>query len=81
MLAYVAIRHPSVINSLLGSAVEKLGLLVALVQVIGWTLVLLPIMLVLRFLIGPLAWALSGIVGLLRWGDKAFARRSGHERY
>lgn len=69
VLAYVAIRHPSVINSLLGSAAEKLGLPVALVQVLGWTLVLLPVVLLLRLLATPLAWLLSGLSALLRWGS------------
>lgn len=71
VLAYVAIRHPSVLNSLLGSAAQKLGLPVALVQVVGWTLVLLPVFLLLRLLVGPLAWLLSGVAGLLRWGERA----------
>jgi len=79
VLAYMAIRHPSVINSLLGSAAEKLGLPVVLVQVLGWTLVLLPIMLVLRFLIAPLAWVMSGLAGVLRWGDRAIGRRAGQQ--
>src|SRR3546814_12093547 len=39
VLAYIAVRHPSVINSLLGAAAEKLGLPVPLVQIRGWTLV------------------------------------------
>ena len=70
VLAYMAVRHPSVINSLLGVAAEKLGLPVALVQIVGWTLVLLPVMLVLRFLIAPLAWLLAGLARLLRWGHR-----------
>ena len=74
VLAYVAIRHPSVINSLLGSAAEKLGLPVGLVQVAGWTIVLLPVMLLLRFLLAPLAWVLSGVARLLRWAGRGHAR-------
>jgi len=77
VLAYMAIRHPSLINSLLGSAAEKLGLPVAVVQVLGWTLVLLPIMLVLRFLLGPLVWVMSGVVRMLWWGHKATGNRAG----
>jgi hypothetical protein len=79
VLAYIAIRHPSVINSLLGSAAETLGLPVGLVQVAGWTLVLLPIMLLLRFLLGPLAWVGAGMVSVLRWLDRLLRRRTvGH---
>lgn len=74
VLAYMAVRHPSLINSLLGSVAEKLGLPVALVQVAGWTLVLLPVVLLLRLLLAPLAWVLAGAVSLLRWGDGAFRR-------
>ncbi len=76
VLAYIAIRHPSVINSLLGAAAEKLGLPVGLVQVVGWTVVLLPIVLLLRIALGPLAWALAGMVGLLRWLDRLPRRRT-----
>lgn len=67
VLAYMAVRHPSVINSLLGSAAAHLGLPVALVQVVGWTLVLLPVVLVLRLFTAPLAWLLAALAGLLRW--------------
>ncbi|TFL15757.1 hypothetical protein CSC67_03275 [Pusillimonas caeni] len=79
VLAYMAVRHPSLVNSLLGSAAEKLGLPVALVQVVGWTFILLPILLVLRFVVGPLAWMMAGLAGLLRWGDRALGRRRGHQ--
>ena len=75
VLAYIAIRHPSVINSMLGQAAEKLGLPVALVQVLGWTLVLLPIMLLLRFTLIPVTWVLAGMVSLLRWVDRLLNRR------
>lgn len=76
VLAYMAVRHPSLINSLLGSAAERLGLPVALVQVVGWTLVLLPVMLLLRFVAAPLAWLLSRLAGVLRYcaGRPAFRK-------
>ena len=80
VLVYIAVRHPSVINSLLGSAAEKLGVPVAAAQVLGWTLILIPVLLVLRLLLGPLAWLLAGIVGMLRWGDRTFRKnRPGHQ--
>lgn len=75
VLAYIAIRHPSVINSLLGSAAEKLGLPVSLVQVVGWTLVLLPIILLLKWVLGPFAWLLAGIAGVLQWVARGGGRR------
>lgn len=62
VLAYMALRHPSLISSLLSSVAEKLGLPVALVQVVGWTLVLLPVVLVLKWLLAPLAWMLAWAV-------------------
>lgn len=78
VLAYVAIRHPSVINSMLGSVAEKLGVPVALAQVAGWTLVLLPFMLLLRLLLRPFAWLLAGIAGALRWSERAiWGRKTG----
>lgn len=75
VLAYVAIRHPSVINSLLGSAAERLGLPVPLAQVLGWTLVLLPVLLVLRWLIGPLAWLMMGLARSLAWTHRRLSGR------
>ena len=66
ILAYMAVRHPSVINSLLVSAAEKLGLPAWPVQLVGWTLVLLPVLLVLRLILGPLVWLLAGTAAMLR---------------
>lgn len=69
VLAYVAIRHPSVINAMLGTVAERLGLPVALVQIIGWTLVLIPFILILRFLLAPVVWILTAALRVLRWGN------------
>ena len=71
ILAYMAVRHPSVINSLLVSAAEKLGLPAWPVQLAGWTLVLLPIMLLLRLVLGPLAWLMMGMASLFRRAARA----------
>ncbi|RTZ41549.1 hypothetical protein EKL30_13325 [Candidimonas sp. SYP-B2681] len=76
VLAYIAIRHPSVINSFFGYTAEKLGLPVGLVQVVGWTLVLTPIMLLLRFILGPLGWTLAAMGRMFRWSDRMLRRRS-----
>lgn len=70
LLAYIAIRHPSVINSLLRDIAESAGLPVPLVQFVGWTLVLLPVFLLLRLLLRPAAWLLAGLVSLLRTLDR-----------
>lgn len=75
VLGYVALRHPSVINALLGSTAEKLGLPVALVQILGWTLLLLPVLLVMRFLIGPLAWLLISVGRSFKWMHQSLMRR------
>lgn len=75
VLAYVAIRHPSVLNSWFGSIAQQLGLPVALMQIVGWTLVLLPVILLLRLVVRPLAWLLAGMTGLLRWLDRLSRRR------
>ena len=74
LLAYMAVRHPSVINSLLAATAEKLGLPVALVQWIGWSLLLLPLVFVLRFLLGPLAWAAVNMGRLLHWGHRSLVK-------
>lgn len=75
VLAYIAIRHPSVINAMLGSVANKLGLPVSLVQFIGWTLVLFPLLLLLRLLLRPLAWLIAGLLALLRSADNMMRRR------
>src|SRR5690606_8848002 len=75
VLAYIAVRHPSVINSMLGAAAETLGLPVKLVQTVGWTLVLLPVLLLLRLIVRPLAWLMSGVVALLRGLDRLLRGR------
>lgn len=73
VLAYMALRHPSIINSLLGRAAATLGLPVELVQLVGWTLVLLPVVLVLRLFVVPLAGLLAGLSRLLRWSGRVWA--------
>ena len=70
VLAYIAVRHPSVINSMLGSVAEKMGLPVGLVQVVGWTFILLPILVLLRLFLRPMAWIMTALTGLLRGGDR-----------
>lgn len=76
-LAYIAIRHPSVLNSIFGRIAETLGVSVLMMQILGWTLVLLPIMLVLQFLLRPFGLLLTGLGNGLRWCD---ARMRGRER-
>lgn len=72
VLAYVAVRHPSVINSMLGSAAQAVGLPVQLVQFAGWTLLLLPVVWVLRLALRPLGWLVWGLARFLRGLDGLF---------
>src|SRR5690606_5540841 len=67
VLAYVAIRHPSVLNSLFGKVAEMTGIPVVAAQTVGWMLVLLPLFLLARFFLRPLAWIFAGAGHLLRW--------------
>lgn len=49
-LAYVAVRHPVVLNDLFAGAAKVLGVPPWMVQVPGWFIILLPILLLLRWL-------------------------------
>jgi hypothetical protein len=60
-VAYLALRHPSVLNSMLGMLADAAGLPVRLVQALGWTLVLLPLFYVVRLLLGPMGVVLVGL--------------------
>ena len=81
VLAYIAVRHPSVLNSLFGYVAETAGLPVRVVQIAGWTLVLLPVLLLLRLLLRPLGWLLAGFAGLLRGLDGLLRSRNAGGRY
>src|SRR5690606_27537767 len=71
ILAYMAVRHPSVINSLLGTVAQQLGLPIPLVQWLGWTLILFPLLFMLRFALAPVAGLLMLGARLLQRGHKA----------
>jgi hypothetical protein len=60
-VAYLALRHPSVLNSMLGMLADAAGLPVRLVQALGWTLVLLPLFYAVRLLLGPMGVVLVGL--------------------
>lgn len=66
VLAYVAVRHPSVLNAMFGQVAEKLGVPVPVAQALGWALVLLPLILLGRLLLRPLAAVFAGLAALLR---------------
>ncbi|HLU00043.1 MAG TPA: hypothetical protein VKZ70_09920 [Burkholderiaceae bacterium] len=68
VLAYMALRHPSVLNSLLADAARTFGVPVPLALWLGWSLILLPIILVLRVLLRPAGWLLLVLGRLMRGG-------------
>jgi hypothetical protein len=74
-LVYIVVRHPSLLNSAFARAAEVLGYPVWLVQSVGWALVLLPLILLLQFLLRPLALVLGGCVTCLRWCDRCLRGR------
>lgn len=78
ILVYMAVRHPSIINSVLGSVAEKFDLPVEVVQIVGWTLVLWPVLLILRLLLSPLAWLFALLARLLRYSAGRSAPRHGY---
>lgn len=66
-LAYLAVRHPSMLNSLFGRIAEWADLPARFVQVLGWSLVLLPVLVLLQILLRPVALLLMGCGKVLRW--------------
>jgi len=55
-LAYVAVRHPVLLNDLFAGAAKVLGVPSWMVQVPGWFLILLPLLLILRWLARVCLW-------------------------
>lgn len=55
-LAYVAVRHPVVLNDLFAGAANVLGVPPWMVQVPGWFLILLPFLLLLRWMARVCLW-------------------------
>lgn len=79
-VTYLVIRHPGIINDLLAKVAKILDLPVQLVQLLGWTIVLLPLLYLLswinRLLIRPALLLLHLGTGVLLWPGKR-ARRTG----
>lgn len=59
--AYVVVRHPSLVSSALAAAADLVGLPVLLVQVLGWTLILLPVFVLAWWIARVARWALLRI--------------------
>ena len=75
VLAYVAVRHPSVLNAMVGRVAQNLGVPAALIQVLGWALVLLPIMLLLRYLLRPLSMLFGGVAAVFAMAHRLLSRK------
>ncbi|MDX9836275.1 MAG: hypothetical protein RBT39_01775 [Azoarcus sp.] len=75
-LGYIVLRHPSVLNALFREVAEALGAPVPLIQTVGWTLALLPLLLLAQLLLRPLAALLSVSATSLRWIESVFRGRS-----
>lgn len=74
-VAYIVVRHPSLLNSAFGQIAEVLGYPAWLVQMIGWGLVLLPLLLVLQWLLRPVAFVLGRCGAFLQWCDRRLTGR------
>ncbi len=67
--AYLAVRHPSVLSAMFAQAAQWVGLPPWLGQWVGWTLLLIPVLWLLTWLLLPLQLMLGGMrtgVGWLR---------------
>lgn len=57
-LAYVTIKHPTILNDLFAGAASVLGVPAWMVQLPGWFIVLLPLLIALSWLSGVVRWAI-----------------------
>ncbi|WP_323752339.1 hypothetical protein [Marinobacter sp.] len=57
-LAYVTVKHPAILNDLFAGAAKVLGVSTWMVQLLGWFLIFLPLLIVLRWLLGFAGWVL-----------------------
>lgn len=78
--AYVVVRHPSLVSALGANLAQWLGLPVWLGQFLVWLIVLLPLLIVARFvyrwLFVPLLWLLAPLMRLcLKAADKTVVKR------
>lgn len=72
---YLVIRHPAVISDVLAEAADLVGVPGWLMQWAGWTLILLPLLVLARWLLIPLAALLRALVPVLLWlGGRARRR-------
>lgn len=77
-VAYLVVRHPGVISDILAQVANILDLPVQLVQILGWMLILMPLLYLASWV---LPWLLRPALALLRLGVVCLAwadRRSSH---
>ncbi len=77
-LAYIVVRHPSLLDSMFVHVADRLGLPVLLVRTLGWALVLFPLLVLIRVLLGPLAWLFALMAGALRRCDRLMRATRAH---
>jgi len=75
-LAYIVVRHPSLLHSAFARIAQACDLPVWLVQSAGWGLVLFPLVVLLRWLLRPLAVVLGMCGAALRWCDRRLSART-----
>lgn len=74
-LAYIALRHPSVLNAAFARVAETFGWPVWAAQLGGWALVLFPLLWLAQFLLRPLAYVLGSVAALARAIDRRLRGR------
>lgn len=75
---YLIIAHPSIINDLLASVADVLNYPVIIVQLLGWLLLLIPVLYIASWLL----WLLAPLlIGLLRALSQLVAILSGRHRH
>lgn len=79
-LVILAVRHPEIINDVFAHVAAALDLPTGLVQIIGWTLLFLPLFYLaswtLRWLVRPSVFLLRRIISLLLWFERRTSFRN-----
>lgn len=79
LTAYVAVKHPGLLNDTFAGIAKLVGLPAWLGQFTGWSLLLLPVlylgMFLFRLVVRPAIVVLSGMLRLLAWIEARHGRR------
>lgn len=77
--AYVAVKHPGVINDTLAGLAKLVGVPEWVGQFVGWSILLLPLLWlaqwIFRLLLRPAIALLGGAVRLLSWAEQRLGKR------